>query len=265
MALFWKAIVALLVCLWGGVEAVDENVVAPDKCPCLYERANEGECLSYSRSSSGNQLQGWEVASDNCLDRLGIQERILPNELFWSFCPYPNRTKVHYDEIISYLKDKPDEPIAKEIMALFVDRGLFAPSGTSYILPDQMITSRSVVIDCVNSPNLCWAQVRVEMEARKKKMNDLCRNLHDRQIEALKREQATARLKLCDSVEAACEPLASSIQDAKPFGNDCTNFGVIIAKQDLPKCDNENLNQSSGFTISVVFPSVLGLVSFFFM
>lgn len=263
-----KIITAAFLGLWSvGPTSAQEKPV--DKCPCLYESQDEGECYSYSRSLSGSDLQPWPVASDQCLEALGIELRILPIQTFWAFCPYPNRTDVNYAEIISFLKSEPNHTVAKEIMQLFVDTGLFVPEGDGYTIADEILTESLVQLNCTEAINLCWAQLRVEMQGRAQKMNSLCSNLHQRQVSALQQEQADARLRLCDDAESVCEPLSSSVQEAKASGGDCANLAVLVGKEDLPRCANETTEATqstsdadihsvvSSFLLTLLVPSLL--------
>ena len=249
----------LLLSLWCGF--VDANETEDLPCPCRYEKQNEGECLSYSRSLSG-ELKGWTVADDTCLATLGIEERILSNDIFWAFCPFPNRTGVNYSEIVSFLRGKPDHPIAVEIKALYADKQIFVQEGNNYVLADEMFTGNQQHIDCKETPNLCWSQIRVDLEGRKKKMNSLCATLHERQVIAWKTEQGKARLRLCQETVASCEPLASKVMEEKPFGDDCSNYGSIVANDDLPVCEEEDKGSSGTETMSIVVSMVLVTIPF---
>ncbi|KAL7581042.1 hypothetical protein ACA910_005847 [Epithemia clementina (nom. ined.)] len=262
-----KSLLASLLLL--VVVSLVQVTTAQDKCPCKYDSKDEKDCYSYSQGFSGTGSEAWPLASESCLQALGVEERILPNLVFWSFCPYPNRTNVDYAEIISFLQQQPDHPIAKEIMQIYVDRGIFEAQGDGYVLPDTMLTERSSTINCTEAPGLCWGQVRVELEARTQKMNNICKNLHDRQLDAWQTEQGKARMLLCDEAQSVCEPLSSQVQSAKTSstnGGACSNLGIPIAREDLKFCNETQVQgQSSGavnhlYYSASLLPPVLMLI-----
>eukprot|EP00522_Entomoneis_paludosa_P005441 CAMPEP_0172475618 /NCGR_PEP_ID=MMETSP1065-20121228/69963_1 /TAXON_ID=265537 /ORGANISM="Amphiprora paludosa, Strain CCMP125" /LENGTH=276 /DNA_ID=CAMNT_0013233829 /DNA_START=49 /DNA_END=879 /DNA_ORIENTATION=+ len=259
-------LLAVLPALLVGVAKADVGHDGHDEgCPaCRYEQEDEGDCFEYSQTVSGAELAFWPKATDFCLATLGVEERILKLDLFWAMCPFPNRTNVDYTEIVSFLQAEPDHPIAHEIKELFADRGIFAitPLGT-YELPQNITTSSNqAFIDCTVTQALCWGEVRVEMEGRKQKINSLCSNLHERQTTALKSEQAIARQLLCegDPVQA-CNVLSDKIQQEKPFGGDCSPFGVSIPNDALPLCEHEPDPSSGGFSLvsSIMLVGMNGL------
>lgn len=267
MKTWLTSIVAFAVALTSAVCGMEA-----DKCPpCRYESKLEGDdCFTYSNSESGTSLMAWEPASELCLASLGVEERIMRLDYFWAMCPNPNATDAGYTSIVGYLQDFPDTPIAREIKELFADRGIFVQDENgNFGFPEIYTNPQSVEINCNFSPNQCWNEVRVELEGRVQKMNSLCANLHDRMADALALEQAKARQLLCEKEEAfqECEPLSSALQAAKPFSGDCSPFGEVVDKSNLPECPEENngSTSSAGRFFLATFTPVALLVGYLFV
>jgi hypothetical protein len=218
------------------------------QCGCTFgvPADEEPDCAVYGEDNNGT-LVDFERVSDSCLGALTISERVLETDRLFLICPYANETDVSINNFITYIRlyDTPATYAIKTNPDFA--RWFQTMDDGSLEVVDEIITQQQGPLNCTESIELCWNEIKLYVFLNPLNVGSVCADLHEQQIEALKTEQSMARNRICLEDEAVvpeeCTELKDKIDSFMAANGDleCSDLRAQAAASRFPSRESCNL------------------------
>lgn len=201
--------------------------------PCRFNvhPFKEGKCSVYGASSNR-----YERVSEQCLVYLNLtdaQPAVDKSKMWKSICPTPLEGKTLGFKLWLWQSPENDTNVA-EVKSLF----------PSLFRNDSSLQPQVGGYECSPSPDICWDQVKIYFDDRPAEQERFCTKLHEIQVLSMQREQAAARVRLCQTAggnenvtglnETETQECSNVIGQVKSMS--CDAVGDISGDAVLPNC-----------------------------
>jgi hypothetical protein len=225
--------------------------LAEPQCACtfLVPAEEEPQCALYGEDNIG-ALVDFERISDSCLSALTISERVLEVDRLFLICPNGNETDASITNFITFIRlYATNATYAIKTNPDFARWFQTMDDGSLEVI-DEIITQQQGALNCTESIELCWNEIKLYVFLNPPTLKSVCEDLYEQQIEALQKEQSMARSRICQEDESVvpeeCTELKERIKSFMADNGDleCSDLGTRAAASRFPNRESCNLGDA---------------------